>query len=625
MFKNQELVKEKYKKYTQKNSNQSYKTLCSLSTFKLNNVQKFLGEYVKKQNKILLYHGIGSGKTITIIHMCENAGLKGINQIVTQASLIGSFYNEIIKYDIAMRNFKYVSKENYKRMKEIEKNKQDSILSKDEKTEYKEIKDSILKNIKKKYEIRSYEKFRKRRFFDLNDQQLLVIDEIQNILNSDSSNYLGVVSAIMKSHKFKKDKMCGIIISSATPIYDSYKDFFTTLNLLTPYDKFDYKKLISNKYSEADKIEYLKKIIKFINEHVSYYEPANNDNILYPKKSFVLEKCEMSDFQYKRYLETGLANIYESDAATLSKEFLSGPRLVSNFAFENPDDSKEENIRTIYLNYLHNYSTKYDKLMKNILKNKHGKIVIYSNFINNYGISVIKQILEHNKFKDYKDIIKNQETFYKGHKDYKTFACFTGKETDKYRNEIIDYFNNPLNYDGKNLKILLLSPAGKEGLTLLGVREIHIMEPYWNNSRIEQIEGRGFRSCSHKYLPSKERNIKTFLYLATIKKHVNKSKQSKIVTELNEKDKFKKKKHFDPWSEDGKMVKYIKYFMSVDEYIYEMALEKDRVNKEFRDLLKLNSLDCELFKNVNGIKHCKKKDITFEKVNNDVKKFYKNK
>ena len=204
MFKNQELVKEKYKKYTQKNSNQSYKTLCSLSTFKLNNVQKFLGEYVKKQNKILLYHGIGSGKTITIIHMCESAGLKGINQIVTQASLIGSFYNEIIKYDIAMKNFKYVSKENYKRMKEIEKNKQDSILSKDEKTEYKEIKDSILKNIKKKYEIRSYERFRKRRFFDLNDQQLLVIDEIQNILNSDSSNYLGVVSAIMKSHKFKK-------------------------------------------------------------------------------------------------------------------------------------------------------------------------------------------------------------------------------------------------------------------------------------------------------------------------------------------------------------------------------------------------------------------------------------
>ena len=129
MFKNQELVKEKYKKYTQKNSNQSYKTLCSLSTFKLNNVQRFLGEYVKKQNKILLYHGIGSGKTITIIHMCESADLNGINQIVTQASLIGSFYNEIIKYDIAMRNFKYVSKENYKRMKEIEKNKQDSILS----------------------------------------------------------------------------------------------------------------------------------------------------------------------------------------------------------------------------------------------------------------------------------------------------------------------------------------------------------------------------------------------------------------------------------------------------------------------------------------------------------------
>ena len=60
MFKNQELVKEKYKKYTQKNSNQSYKTLCSLSTFKLNNVEKFVSEYLKKQNKLLLYDGIGN-------------------------------------------------------------------------------------------------------------------------------------------------------------------------------------------------------------------------------------------------------------------------------------------------------------------------------------------------------------------------------------------------------------------------------------------------------------------------------------------------------------------------------------------------------------------------------------
>lgn len=625
MLKNQDLIKKKYKKYIKSKHKEDYKTLCSINTFKLNNVQQFLGEYVKKQNKILLYHGIGSGKTITMIHMCESAGLHGINQIVTQASLIGSFYNEIIKYDVAMRNFKYVSLDSYKRMKEIEKNRQDSILSKNDKKEYKKIKDNIISNIKKKYSIRSYEKFKKRHFLDLNDQQFLVIDEIQNILNIDSSYYISVIGAIIRSYKYKKDKMCGIIISSATPIYDNYKDFFTTLNLLTPYDPFDYKKLISNKYSDHEKAEYLKKIIKFINEHVSYYAPANNDNILYPKKSFVLEKCEMSDFQYKRYLETGLGNIYDSDAATLSKEFLSGPRLVSNFAYEDPDDVKREKIRSKYFTYLQNYSTKYYKLMKNILKHKQGKIAIYSNFINNYGISIIKQLLEFNGFYDYKKLTKDTDTFNKFHKPYKTFACFTGSETDKYRNELVEYFNNSSNSDGKNLKIILLSPAGKEGLTLLGVREIHIMEPYWNNSRIEQIEGRGFRSCSHKYLPPKDRNIKTYLYLATINKHTDKNKQTKIINDINNKNKSKKKKYNDPWSEDGKMIKYIKYFMSVDEYIYDMAVKKDKINEEFRDLLKLNSLDCELFKNLNGIKHCKKKSLTFEKADNSNKNYYKKK
>ena len=55
---------------------------------------------------------------------------------------------------------------------------------------------------------------------------------------------------------------------------------------------------------------------------------------------------------------------------------------------------------------------------------------------------------------------------------------------------------------------------------------------------------------------------------------------------------------------------------------YQNDLTDDKVTEMIN---KLNSLDCELFKNVNGIKHCKKKDITFEKVNNDVKKFYKNK
>ena len=123
MLKNQEYVKNKYAKYKITKQKKNYETLCDNRGFELNNAQKFLGEYIKKQKKLLLYHGIGSGKTITIIHICENSGLSGNMYIITQASLIRSFYEEIIKYDIAMKKFKYVDKDIYAELKDLERNK----------------------------------------------------------------------------------------------------------------------------------------------------------------------------------------------------------------------------------------------------------------------------------------------------------------------------------------------------------------------------------------------------------------------------------------------------------------------------------------------------------------------
>ena len=615
MLANQENVKNKYAKYKTTKQKSNYDSLCDNKGFELSNAQKFLGEYIKKQKKLLLYHGIGSGKTITIIHICESSGLAGNMYIITQASLIRSFYEEIIKYDIAMKKFKYVDKEIYAELKDLERNKIIRILTRAEKIQYNKLKLKIIEKIKKKYYIYSYERFAQRRLFDLHDQQLLIIDEVQNVLNLESKIYLRIREDLIKSKRFTHGKSCGIILSSATPVYDNYKDFFATINILSFDDPFDYKVFTSPNKPEKEKIEYLKKLIKYINEHVSYYAPANSENILYPKKFFQLVKCEMSDYQYNRYIETGLDHVYDSNAASLSPFFYSGPRMVANFAFPGDFDERKKHIKSIYFEpyNLKKYSAKYYTLIKN-LKDSTGKVVIYSNFTNNFGINLIKQLLDYYGYVDYAEISKNDEIFKKYHKKYKTFACFTGSETDKYRNEIKDYYNYKDNKDGKNLKILLISPAGKEGLTLLGVREIHIMEPYWNKSRIEQIEGRGFRSCSHRYLPPKDRTIKTFLYIATIKQHIKKSKQDKIIEEYKKKNGKSNVKN--TAMKDTKMMNFIKYFKSVDEYIYEMAEEKEIVSSEFKNLLKLNSIDCELFKTANGIEKCKKKNLMLDSLTN---------
>ena len=44
------------------------------------------------------------------------------------------------------------------------------------------------------------------------------------------------------------------------------------------------------------------------------------------------------------------------------------------------------------------------------------------------------------------------------------------------------------------------------------LRQVHILEPWYNMNRIEQIIGRAVRFCSHKQLAFSERNVEIYLY-----------------------------------------------------------------------------------------------------------------
>jgi hypothetical protein len=68
------------------------------------------------------------------------------------------------------------------------------------------------------------------------------------------------------------------------------------------------------------------------------------------------------------------------------------------------------------------------------------------------------------------------------------------------------------NKDGKKVKVVLISKAGSEGIDFKFIRQIHILEPWYNMNRIEQIIGRGVRNFSHKDLPFEKRNVEIFMY-----------------------------------------------------------------------------------------------------------------
>ena len=69
-----------------------------------------------------------------------------------------------------------------------------------------------------------------------------------------------------------------------------------------------------------------------------------------------------------------------------------------------------------------------------------------------------------------------------------------------------------IDISGEIIKVVIISQAGSEGLDFKGVRQVHILEPWYNINRIEQIIGRGVRNFSHKDLPFIKRNVQLFLY-----------------------------------------------------------------------------------------------------------------
>jgi hypothetical protein len=48
------------------------------------------------------------------------------------------------------------------------------------------------------------------------------------------------------------------------------------------------------------------------------------------------------------------------------------------------------------------------------------------------------------------------------------------------REENKKIYNDKENINGKNVKIIMISPAGAEGITLHNTRQVHILEPFWN-------------------------------------------------------------------------------------------------------------------------------------------------
>jgi hypothetical protein len=91
------------------------------------------------------------------------------------------------------------------------------------------------------------------------------------------------------------------------------------------------------------------------------------------------------------------------------------------------------------------------------------------------------------------------------------YALITGDSRLSPNNDFeVKGLTNEDNKDGNKVKVVLISQAGSEGIDFKFIRQVHILDPWYNMNRIEQIIGRAVRNFSHKDLPFEKRNVEIY-------------------------------------------------------------------------------------------------------------------
>ena len=168
------------------------------------------------------------------------------------------------------------------------------------------------------------------------------------------------------------------------------------------------------------------------------------------------------------------------------------------------------------------YSKKISKICE-CVKNSTGIVLIYSNYLD-FGLIPMCLALEEMGMKRYckSDYMpSNMLTLPDGETFPKTnlgkYIMITGSYRYSPSNkEEIQLAVSDKNSSGKYVKVVLISGSGAEGIDLKNVRQVHIMEPWYNMNRIEQVIGRAVRNRSHCILAFEERNVEIYMHTSYI-------------------------------------------------------------------------------------------------------------
>lgn len=258
--------------------------------------------------------------------------------------------------------------------------------------------------------------------------------------------------------------------------------------------------------------------------------PLEALNMVYPNPTFDAVERKMAELDLGQYKDLVHGCVGEKGLnGVVTFDELHKPNVIK-CNFEYRAEIQQKYGRIFSPQHIHKYSSKIAN-MCNIIRQSKGIVVVYSQYIDG-GIIPMCLALEEMGFTRtgasnwIKPLFKTAPTEAIDSITMEARSAYTGETFTQAKYLIISGDKNyspnnkadvklvtsPENMDGTQVKVVFISKAGSEGLDFKNIRQIHIMEPWYNMNRIEQIIGRGVRNLSHCALPFKQRNVQIFMH-----------------------------------------------------------------------------------------------------------------
>jgi len=315
---------------------------------------------------------------------------------------------------------------------------------------------------------------------------------------------------------------------------------------------------------------------------------ANNNEIVGVKEKITeLEDISkrIQDFEAEPDPEYDVDDM-QGEVKTEDKKLMKNYEQAKEKTLKKLDDEKANYLEANETNKLLKYSPKYNLIVDKI-KEVNGLSFIYTEYRTLEGIATLEIVLKANGYApfliekngddDFVQVFENPEDV-----DKPKYALWGGDEETSdiirkvYNNDFEELpfsLKRQIEESGKNnlrgdvIKVLMTTKTGAEGIDLHNVRQVHIIEPFWNPVRTKQVKGRAVRVGSHVQLPPKDRTVEIYTYLATFTK---------------------------PQLKSDKQIASDKGGITSDQVLYDISMRKLEVMEDFLKLIKEVAVDCNL-------------------------------